>query len=118
MKTYLPCGIIACLSNICSKEGIDADEETLKLIASYCNGGMRDSIGLLDKLLSYSNVINSELFYDVVGLVDEDIISELFVDICNCDHKKVFDSVEKLVNYRFHIGMSMLLSFNLLVITA
>ena len=91
--------IVACLSNICSKEGIDADEETLKLIASYCNGGMRDSIGLLDKLLSYSNVINSELFYDVVGLVDEDIISELFVDICNCNHKKVFDSVEKLVNY-------------------
>ena len=91
--------IVSCLSNICSKEGIDADPEALRLIASYCNGGMRDSIGLLDKLLSYSNVINTELFYDVVGLVGDDIISELFVDICNCDRKKVFDSVEKLVNY-------------------
>ena len=91
--------IVSCLSNICSKEGIDADPEALRLIASYCNGGMRDSIGLLDKLLSYSNVINTELFYDVVGLVDDDIISELFLDICNSDRKKVFDSVEKLVNY-------------------
>ena len=91
--------IVGCLSNICSKEGIDADEDTLKLIASYCNGGMRDSIGLLDKLLSYSNVINTELFYDVVGLVDNDIIAELFVNICNCNVKRVFGSVEKLVNY-------------------
>ena len=70
--------IVSCLSNICTKEGIDADVDALTLIASYCNGGMRDSIGLLDKLLSYSNVINAELFYDVVGLVDDDIISELF----------------------------------------
>jgi DNA polymerase-3 subunit gamma/tau len=91
--------IVSCLSNICTKEGIDADVDALTLIASYCNGGMRDSIGLLDKLLSYSNVINTELFYDVVGLVDDDIISELFVNICNCDRKKVFDSIEKLVSY-------------------
>ncbi|MBQ6547196.1 MAG: DNA polymerase III subunit gamma/tau [Bacilli bacterium] len=91
--------IVSCLSNICSKEGIDADSEALRLIATYCNGGMRDSIGLLDKLLSYSNVINTELFYDVVGLVDDDIIAELFVDICNSDRKKVFDSIERLVNY-------------------
>lgn len=91
--------IVSCLSNICSKEGIDADDDALRLIASYCNGGMRDSIGLLDKLLSYSSVINSELFYDVVGLVDKDIIAELFADICKCDNKKVFDSVEKLVNH-------------------
>ena len=91
--------IVDCLSNICTKENIDADEDVLKLIASYCNGGMRDSIGLLDKLLSYSNVINKQLFYDVVGLVDNNIISELFVDICNCNTKSVFDSVERLVNH-------------------
>lgn len=91
--------IVDCLSNICSKEKIDVDDEVLSLIATYCNGGMRDSIGLLDKLLSYSNIINKQLFYDVVGLVDNDIISELFVNIFNCDIKSVFDSVEKLVNH-------------------
>ncbi len=90
--------IVECLSNICNNEGIDADINVLSLIASYCNGGMRDSIGLLDKLLSYSNVITEELFYDVVGLVDADIISELFVNICSGDINNVFDFVEKLVN--------------------
>ncbi len=90
--------IVSCLSNICVKEDIDVDEEVLFLIATYCNGGMRDSIGLLDKLLSYSNAINKDLFYDVVGLVDNEIISDLFIDICNADVKKVFDLVEKLVN--------------------
>lgn len=90
--------IVDCLSNICKAEGIETDDNVLSLIASYCNGGMRDSIGLLDKLLSYSNVINESLFYDVVGLVDNDIISTLFTDICNGSVKQVFDSVEKLVN--------------------
>ncbi len=90
--------IVLCLSNICSSENIDVDKETLALIASYCNGGMRDSIGLLDKLLSYSNVINKELFFDVVGLVDDDIISDLFSYIANSNVNKVFDLIEKLVN--------------------
>lgn len=90
--------IVLCLSNICSSENIDVDYETLSLIASYCNGGMRDSIGLLDKLLSYSNVINKELFFDVVGLVDDDIISDLFSYIANSNVNKVFDLIEKLVN--------------------
>lgn len=90
--------IIDCLSNICLKEGIEVDEKVLSLIANYCNGGMRDSIGLLDKLLSYSDIINAELFYDVVGLVDNDIISDLFVNICDANTKNVFDLVEKLVN--------------------
>ena len=90
--------IVDCLSNICSKEGIEVNDNVLNLIGSYCNGGMRDSIGLLDKLLSYSNVINEELFFDVVGMVDSDIISDLFNDICDLNVNKVFDSVERLVN--------------------
>ncbi len=90
--------IVLCLSNICASENIDVDSETLSLVASYCNGGMRDSIGLLDKLLSYSNVINKELFFDVVGLVDDDIISDLFSYIANSNVNKVFDLIEKLVN--------------------
>ena len=90
--------IVDCLSNICDKESINVDDEVLELIALYCNGGMRDSIGLLDKLLSYSNVITKDLFYDVVGLVDTDIISELFLNISNSDVKTVFNMVEKLVN--------------------
>ena len=90
--------IVACLKKIVKKEKIDIDDDVLSLIANYSNGGMRDSIGLLDKLLSYSNVINKDLFYDVVGLVDTDIIINLFNDICNSNINKVFDSVEKLVN--------------------
>ncbi len=90
--------IVLCLSNSCASENIDVDSETLSLVASYCNGGMRDSIGLLDKLLSYSNVINKELFFDVVGLVDDDIISDLFSYIANSNVNKVFDLIEKLVN--------------------
>ena len=90
--------IVDCLSNICEKENVEINDDVLSLIALHCNGGMRDSIGLLDKLLSYSSVITEDLFYDVVGLVDNDIISEMVTDICDNNVSKVFDSVEKLVN--------------------
>lgn len=90
--------IVDCLSNICKKEGIDINDDVLHLIADYSNGGMRDSIGLLDKLLSYSSVINVDLFYDVVGLVDNNIIAELYQNIINANANGVFDLIERLVS--------------------
>ena len=90
--------IVDCLSNICSKENVDIVDNVLTLIAKFCNGGMRDSIGLLDKLLSYSNVINEDLFYDVVGLVDNDIINNLVDLIYDKNVDDCFELVEKLVN--------------------
>ena len=91
--------IVNCLTSICKHENVEISDDVLKLIAMYCNGGMRDSIGLLDKLLSYSNIINEKLFYDVVGLVDDSIIKELFNYICSGDVVNIFNLVEKLVNY-------------------
>ena len=45
--------IVLNLENICKKENIEVDKETLESIAEMSNGGMRDSIGMLDKLFAY-----------------------------------------------------------------
>ena len=90
--------IVLCLKNICDKEKINVDDEVLKLIGEYCNGGMRDSIGLLDKLASYSDYITKELFCDVVGLVNDDIIYDIYSNIVDKNVNAVFDIVEKMVN--------------------
>ena len=90
--------IVLCLKNICDKEKIKADDDVLKLIGQYCNGGMRDSIGLLDKLASYSNDITKSLFYDVVGLVSDEVIFDIYSNIVNKNISNVFDNVEKMVN--------------------
>lgn len=90
--------IVSCLKNICVKENINSDDEVLELIGQYCNGGMRDSIGLLDKLVSYSNDITKDLFYDVVGLVNEELVYDIYSNIVNKNVSAVFDIVEKMVN--------------------
>ena len=90
--------IVLCLKNICTNEGFNVDDEVFELIATYCNGGMRDSIGLLDKLVSYSDNVNKTLFYDVVGLIDDDVIYDIYSNIVDGNVKTVFDLVEKMVN--------------------
>lgn len=90
--------IILCLENICKCENFNVDDEVLNLIANHCNGGMRDSIGLLDKLVSYSNVVDKKLFYDVVGLINDDVIFDIYNNIVEKNIKNTFELIEKLVN--------------------
>ena len=62
--------IVLNLENICTKENIDVDKETLESIAEMSNGGMRDSIGMLDKLFAYcENKITYEDFIKVNKIV-------------------------------------------------
>ena len=87
-----------CLKNICECENFTVDQEVLKLIAVHCNGGLRDSIGLLDKLVSYSDNITVDLFYDVVGLISNDVIYDIYSGILDGNIKLVYEMIEKMVN--------------------
>ena len=62
--------IIINLKNICKNENIDVDDITLESIAEMSNGGMRDSIGMLDKLFAYcGNKITYDDFIKVNKIV-------------------------------------------------
>ena len=63
------------LQFVCKKEKIDIDEKVLEKIATLSDGGMRDALGSLDKLLSYTDKkITMEDFNEVNGVIsDEDI---------------------------------------------
>ena len=68
------------LEFVCSKENIKIDSAVLDEICDVSDGGMRDALGLLDKLTSYSsNKITLDDFYEINGSVsDKDI--NLFLD--------------------------------------
>ena len=88
--------IVDCLKSISLKEEFDIDDEVFSLIAKHSNGGLRDSISLLDKLASCALKIDKNLFYDVVGLASDEIIKDLIVNICSGNTKKVFSIVDNL----------------------
>lgn len=65
------------LANICEKESVTADAESLKLIATAAEGSVRDSLSLLDQAIAMSrdaqgHVVIAELAVrDMLGLADK-----------------------------------------------
>lgn len=88
--------IVKCLKSISKSENIKIDDEVFDLIASYSKGGMRDSIGILDKLSSCSSYIDADLFYDVIGVVDEKSIVNIINLIKARDNKELISLLDKM----------------------
>ena len=72
------------LKFVCKNEKIDIEDKVLDKISVLSDGGMRDALGSLDKLLSYTDKkITLEDFNEVNGVIsDEDI--ELFINNLTC----------------------------------
>lgn len=75
--------IVKRLDFICSKENINVDKEVLEYIADLSDGGLRDAVGMLDKLNAYSNSnISMEDFEKVNGIVSKNKQKE-FLNLVN-----------------------------------
>lgn len=85
------------LRYVCDCENISIDDDVLKNIAIFSDGGMRDALGLLDKLTSYcdDNKITLNDFNDINGIVSDNEILEFLHYILNSDISHVLKSIEK-----------------------
>ena len=82
------------LKNICEKEKISIDEDTLTEIATSTSGSLRDAFSLLDKLRSYSNDnITINEYYEMNGLITNDEIEYVLKAIYSIDYKSFIDSI-------------------------
>lgn len=84
------------LKTICSEENIKAEDAALRQIANLCDGGMRDSISMLDKLVAYTN---NDIKYDDVneinGLITNDQIDSFINLINEKKYKEIFELLDK-----------------------
>ncbi len=85
--------IVERLKYICEKEQIKITDDALQSIASLTDGGMRDSIGLLDKSLAYTTEI-----------ITEDIIHLVYYTLTKKEIGQLFDmlytnNIEEYINY-------------------
>ena len=84
------------IKKICDKEKIKIDADAINLIAKLSDGGMRDSISLLDQLSAYtSEKITTNDVHDVCGTVTPDEICVLLTQIKNKDVKSVFKTIDE-----------------------
>lgn len=88
--------IIKRLIYICEQENILIENDALELVAKLSDGGMRDSLSLLDQLTSYeAETITVNDVHDVYGTITEIEINELLTKVFNKELSDVFDLIEQ-----------------------
>ena len=104
--------IINKLKSICKKEKIKIEDNILYNIANASNGGMRDSLSMLDKLFSYAgNEITMNDYYELNEIISEDDIVNLSNSILAGD---VSNFINKLNEYD-SMGKNLILIINQMV---
>ena len=91
--------IVDRLKYVCKEEKIDIDDEVLMEIAVASDGGMRDSLGMLDKLRSYTDEkITLEIFAELNGMITSKNLYELCSDIFSGNLSEVLVKITKFNN--------------------
>ena len=84
---------------ILDQEKIAYDEKSLQVIAQVADGGMRDSLSILDQILSYDQAkINYQDTLAITGYADQVKIEALFLDLLNKKTSQALEEVEELLN--------------------
>ena len=85
------------LSYIANKENILIDEDVIEEIAVYSNGGLRDAIGMLDKLNSFTtDKITMEDFKTINGLISHEDIINFYNGIFEGKYEDVLNIINKI----------------------
>ncbi len=90
--------IIERLKYVCKEEGITYKEEDLILIAKMAEGGMRDALTILDKVMSYSKDLSVDLILSITGHTSYDIMFELTNNVVKGNKKGIVKVVTELAD--------------------
>lgn len=83
---------------VAEKEGVSITDGAVNLIARNANGSYRDSLSILEQIIAFSgnNISNIEV-YNVLGLVEEDVLFKISEAILKGDIKQAFNFGSNLI---------------------
>lgn len=88
------------LENLTSQEGIKVEKAGLALIARAAEGGVRDSLSLLDQVIAYAasddELISAKMVADVLGVADRRVLFALSAAIFNRDAAAALSTIDNL----------------------
>lgn len=106
--------IVSRITYICKQERIEIDLDAINLIAKLSDGGMRDSLSLLDQVIAYTsdkitmNDVNDVYgsltqteIYEIIKLIYEDDISQVFnlIEHYDSDGKNLIKIIEDTIEF-------------------
>lgn len=85
------------MAMICKSENITADEDSLWTIARQGDGSMRDSLSLLDQVITFSNgPLVKEKIIEILGLTDRSLLIETLTSLIQRDTTEVLKCLERI----------------------
>ncbi|MCX8069150.1 MAG: DNA polymerase III subunit gamma/tau, partial [Thermodesulfovibrionales bacterium] len=85
------------LRDICHKEEINYEESALDMIAQMSEGSMRDSLTILDQVISFSEALRWQDLKDLFGLTDTDILHNITKAMIDGDRKAIINIIQDIV---------------------
>ena len=87
-------GLIKRIKEVANLENIKITDEAVEEIAIYSEGGMRDALGMLDKLASYSlKEITLDDFLSINGLISNNDLNTFIDKIISKDNVQVLEQI-------------------------
>ena len=87
------------LKYISEKEKINITDDAITEIAHYSNGGLRDAIGMLDKLNSFTDEkITIDVFKSINGMISQSDIELFYTELLQKNLAKVIEIINKVEN--------------------
>ena len=86
--------IVKLLSSIVKKEKIDIEEKALETIARLSDGGLRDSLSMLDQVIAYaSDKITDKDVHEVNGTLSQEDLKDFFENMFKKNIKKCLELI-------------------------
>jgi DNA polymerase-3 subunit gamma/tau len=93
------------LRDIVKREGMQADDDALEMIARRAGGSMRDAQSLLDQLLAFGGErLTADQVHALLGTAGDDRVAELAGAVLEHDAKKAIDQLGELAQKTLQPG--------------
>ncbi|MGH7532718.1 MAG: DNA polymerase III subunit gamma/tau [Gemmatimonadales bacterium] len=100
-----PAAIRERLQQVAQAEGLAIEEDAVRIIARYADGGMRDALSVLDQALSFgTGPVTAERVRGILGLVADDLYAEVLGLVADRAPERVFPLVSRLVDAGADLG--------------
>ncbi|WP_054529499.1 DNA polymerase III subunit gamma/tau [Erythrobacter sp. SG61-1L] len=93
-------------AGICVKEGVEAEDDALAMVAGAAEGSVRDGLSILDQAIAHADLdtggkVTGERVRDMLGLADRSALRTLFAALLNGDPQGLL----ALVDNQYSLGV-------------
>jgi DNA polymerase III subunit gamma/tau len=93
------------LQDIVKREGMEADDEALEMVARRAGGSMRDAQSLLDQLLAFgSDRLTTDQVHALLGTAGDDRVVELATAVLDHDPARALELLADLAGRSLQVG--------------